>query len=98
MMTHFTPEEAATMDCPVARIKPITEYGKCCGPRCILWRWRQRKTSDEGWLKAMKAAREETGENPNSHPKAAALVARDPDRFGLGPQTGYCGLGGIPHD
>lgn len=88
-MTHATPDAArAEWKCP------LTSFSKPCGAdTCSVWRWHERQTTDAGWFDAVRAEAERTGEK-SSFAKAARVVANAPEAHGMGPRTGYCGLGG----
>jgi len=90
-------DDAEKMLCPIARVsgrKTIVSY--CVGKACILWRWEEIMAGHALWLKAMAKAKEETGEKTGPAPKAARLVADNPDHYGVTVERGWCGLGGKP--
>ena len=101
-MTYRTPEEAAKMACPIARITPDNK-SKCVGPDCILWRWKPRLASDAEFIAAVKreeavlAQADGTGKSGAVfHKKAVANVMRDPEGYGIASDRGYCGLAPVP--
>ena len=92
---HLSADDARRMwQCPISRIHPEPTKN-CRADDCPLWRWRVRLVSDPGVREALAMAAQATGEAGATKPKAAALVAKNPEAYGLGPQTGYCGLGGV---
>lgn len=107
-MTYHTPKEAAKYNCPIARTRPETNANggvkaKCSGPDCILWRWKPRLASDPEFKAAIQrecaalAQEEGSGKAMISFlKKATANVAADPQGYGINPERGYCGLGGVP--
>lgn len=86
----LTPEQAASMPCPVSRTFAAAQP-TCRADGCILWRWRPVAASDQAYVAALKVRVAETGEKPLHHPKAAALARGD-----VTPDRGWCGLGGRP--
>ena len=88
-MTHKTPQDAkALWICPL-------RGQRCIADDCPMWRWRERQVSDAGWSEAVRAEAERTGEKA-PYAKAARVVANAPEAHGMGPRTGYCGMGGKP--
>lgn len=103
MSRYTTPEEAAKMDCPVARIKGDGTKGKCQGEGCILWRRKEILASNQFFMSAVQremsclANELNDGKNPGKyHKEAVANVSADPEGFGVKEDRGYCGLGGKP--
>lgn len=100
-MTYRTPEEAAKMACPIARITPDNK-SKCVGPDCILWRWKPRLATDPEFKSAIQremAVLAQEAKSDNSmkfHKEAVANVMSDPEGFGIASERGYCGLAPVP--
>lgn len=90
-MTYRTADRAHEMLCLFARtfirVGQVTAADAgCIGPKCALWRWQTTET----WRKAVAAVAKEIDEAPTSS-KAAAIVAKDPVKYGC---EGMCGAGG----
>ena len=88
-MTHKTVEDAKNdWLCPM-------DSERCLADNCPMWRWRERQTTDAGWLDAVRAEADRTGEKA-PFAKAARVVANAPEAHGMGPRTGFCGMAGKP--
>jgi hypothetical protein len=78
---------------------PVSATGaSCSGSKCPVWRFAPAMTGPR-FVEAVAEARKETGEHGIKCPKAAALVAENPARFGFptgDARLGWCGLGGKP--
>ncbi|TNE57815.1 MAG: hypothetical protein EP341_03790 [Sphingomonadales bacterium] len=96
-----------TFKCPMARTFAEKVGQNCDAANCILWRWKPAMASDPEFMAAIKRemiflAKEHedaTGKKKDhsSFPKeAVARVMRNPSGFGVEPEEGYCGLGGVP--
>ncbi len=108
MTAFLTPEEAAKLDCPVARIKGDGTKGdgtkgKCQGEACILWRKKSVLDSNPLFISAVQremsnlATDLDDGKNPMKyHKQAVKNVAADPTGYGVLENRGYCGIGGKP--
>lgn len=82
--------------CPFARTFSATPaFQYCRGTECAIWRWEKFTTAHPMWRDAVRAEAEKLGEKP-PFAKAARIVADDPAAFGLVPNKGYCGAGGMP--
>ena len=93
----LTPQEAGTtLLCPLARTFGSKEASlHCRGAACAVWRWERITTKHPAWLPAVRAVATEIGER-QPYPKAAAIVAADPVKYGLTSDRGFCGIGGQP--
>ena len=97
-------DEAAQLECPIARTFHERKSSKCMAGQCMLWRW--RLMADGRFQSAVKREQalieqeaEEKGEKAkNAHSKAATRVSQDPWRYIIPSpdDKGYCGLGGDP--
>lgn len=103
MPGYMTDEEAAKYRCPIARTFPDGKAATCDGSKCLLWRMKPVKASDQLFMSAVK--REEAclalavneGKEPHRyHKQAVQNVAADLEGFGVVNDRGVCGLGGQP--
>lgn len=95
-MTWITPETADATICPFARTFAATPAQTGCrGPTCALWRWEKVTTAHPAYRDAVRAVAATVEDKP-PFPKAARIVADDPEKYGLVPSKGYCGAGGQP--
>lgn len=94
MSSHMKTEAEAQdfWPCPLSRTfadGPVSP--KCRGSVCPVWRW---QVSD-AWRRAVVEVAKTTGESGKgvltANPKAAAIVAAEPQKYGC---EGICGLGG----
>lgn len=72
--------------CPISQTfdVPVTN---CRGDSCPLWRW----STAGPWKDAVLKVAAEIGDKSGPKSEAAAIVAKDPAKYGC---HGYCGLGG----
>lgn len=72
--------------CPISKTfaDPIRT---CRGEGCPLWRW----STGGPWKDAVLKVAAEIGDKSGPKAEAAAIVAKDPAKYGC---HGYCGLGG----
>ena len=82
--------------CPVARTfatNPASD--RCRGPDCAAFRWETITVAHPNWAASVKAVAAEIGDTV-PFKKASRIVADDPEKYGLVPTRGFCGLGGQP--
>lgn len=98
-MTARTPEDAATLLCPLARTFAGKEAVACCrGPSCALWRWKPLSANDPRFTAALKTIAQEIGGGPHRGKEATAILMADRAKYGVPtePELGFCGMGGTP--
>jgi len=98
-MTARTPEDAATLLCPLARTFAAKEAVMGCrGPSCALWRWKPLMASDPRFAAALKTITAELGGGSNRLKEATAILMADRAKYGVPtePEVGFCGMGGNP--
>ena len=94
-MSARTPEQGATVLCPLARtFQSGPSNPHCRGPACAVWRWQPLPA---GLLTPHIAARM-ADQGGKDHKAAAAWVMDNREVLGipLKPTHGFCGLGGQP--
>lgn len=94
-MTARTPEQAAELLCPLARIFAEQRGQRgCLGPVCAVWRWQPLSVD---LLKPHIAARM-ADQGGKDHKAATAWVMKNREALGIptAPTHGFCGLGGQP--
>lgn len=108
---QVTEQQAGTLWCPMSRVGivagehavavnrhgnpgAIEEESRCLGSACMFWRWVGLKADPAHAAAVAKLMRE----GNVAHPKAAKMVADDPEKYGLPgkPTHGYCGIAGKP--
>lgn len=81
--------------CPLARtFADARANPHCRGADCAAYRIAPLQTSHPLWRPAVKAVAEEIGDKSPAKAKAAAIVAENPEKYGMSTTDGYCGLGG----
>lgn len=108
-MTLRTPEEAATLKCPLARTFDTGKRPTCDGPDCILWRWQPASAGDPRFVAAVireqaslaqdeaKLTGQPVAKTQKYHKEAVKNVMANPEGCGCPPhEKGWCGLGGKP--
>jgi hypothetical protein len=96
-MTPRTPEDAASLLCPVARTFASKEAKPGCqGPACAAWRWSPILAADPRITAAIKTIIAELGGGKLRSQEAWAILMKDRAKYGvpIKPEAGYCGMGG----
>lgn len=96
-MTMRTPEDAATVLCPFARVFAANPaVSGCRGPACMLWQWERITADHPAFRGAVSARMKEIGKGVLGHKEAVAFVMENRDALGIPENTGrgWCGAGG----
>jgi hypothetical protein len=96
-MTARTPEDAATLLCPLSRtFAPKEAVTGCRGPGCAWWRWQPIHPSDPRVSKAIAEIKAGLGGGQNRSKEALEILMADRLKYGVpvDPEVGYCGGAG----